>query len=207
MSEVDVPMTAVMCISGTDSSGEVQYDVVVPVVEDGFVEFIHDQLVQPVMPVLVVPSEQHGLLAIPLTGVKLDPSVLSGYRMIQDLHAAIPSEEFSNIFFTALVFEERCVYRRDMRVHPMCRGMWRFDGVPIMIAGINCRLRIQDAPAWCDGPMEVREANHVLFYSEMDFLWRVHLDPALPFKLMDRVRENGQDGGIQAICRFDCRWD
>ena len=24
---------------------------------------------------------------------------------------------------------------------------------------------------------------------------------------MDRVRENGQDGGVQAICRFDCSWD
>jgi hypothetical protein len=41
----------------------------------------------------------------------------------------------------------------------------------------------------------------------MDFLWRIHLDPALPFLLLPRTRENGQDGGVQAICRFDCTWD
>ena len=76
-----------------------------------------------------------------------------------------------------------------------------------MIHGVNRRLVPQDAPGWCDGPVSERVRNYALFFHQMDFLWRIHLDPSLPFRLMPRVRENGQDGGVQAICRFDCTWD
>ena len=49
MSEVDVLMTSVIYVHGTDSSGKDQNDAVDPVVEEVVVEFIRDQLVQPVM--------------------------------------------------------------------------------------------------------------------------------------------------------------
>jgi len=167
--------------------------------------FIRDQPIPDIMPVITMGPEDHMLLSIRGTGPLLEHLPMhSGSQLIQLLRSAVPSETFTSIFMTALVFEEQCIYRSDMRRQPQCRGMWRFGEAPIMIRGVNRRLIPQDVPGWCDGPVETRSARDELFYQQMDFLWRIHLDPALPFLLLPRTRENGQDGGVQAICRFDC---
>ena len=95
----------------------------------------------------------------------------------------------------------------SLRYHAACFGCWRVDGDPLVINGLERRFQFQDLPYWVMiGPERDMNGMSALdtFYAKMAFFWRTHLSPDLCARLVDRVRENGDGGGLQAIASRDC---
>jgi len=96
----------------------------------------------------------------------------------------------------------------QLRGHQACFGCWRTHGEPIMISGVDYRFQYQDLPYWVlIGPHRIMLEGMTAiqtFYAKMDFFWRTHLAPGLCARLVDRVRDNGDGGGLQAIAGRDC---
>ena len=51
-------------------------------------------------------------------------------------------------------------------------------------------------------------ATHLQIFDDlMTFWWRIIVAPFLPLVLVDRVRENGDGGGVQFVARFEFHFD
>jgi len=129
-------------------------------------------------------------------------------RQIAQLALYLPEENISYSFETYLVFQEQILLVREIREHPDCFGCWRVDGAPILVGGQNIRFQFQNLPHWVlrNPQRMMMEGRNALdtFYAKMDFFWQTHLAPGLCARLVDRVRDNGDGGGLQAVAVRDC---
>jgi hypothetical protein len=72
-----------------------------------------------------------------------------------------------------------------------------------MVRGVDKRLGYRDLPDWVvEG--EDRAVRLAEFYRLMRFWWKILLDPKLPYRIVDVVRENGRWGGVQIVARRTC---
>ena len=134
-------------------------------------------------------------------GAEFDGHV--GWRMIERMKRLRPEEKYGREFETFLCFERWIIYDRSLRNHPLCRGCWVFGEGPLIVDGHDVRLSPLDAPDWVRGPGNIL-LLYEEFYHQMDFWWRVLLDPALPLKIVDVVRVDGTWGGVQVVASRVC---
>ncbi len=100
------------------------------------------------------------------------------------------------------------VHNRQLREHPDCFGSWNFGGPPVLVDGLDLRLQRDDLPAWVLAGAPDLFATRLQIFNDLMTLWRrIIVAPFLPFVLVNRVRENGDGGGVQFAARFECHFD
>ncbi len=125
-----------------------------------------------------------------------------GWKLVEGFRRSFPGVTLGREYETFLCFERWIVYNSELRDHELCRGCWILDGDPILIDGVDVRLRIEDVPDWVDA-----EASRQEFYDCMDFWWRTMLNSRLPLRIVDVVRKDGSWGGVQVVARRSCSFE
>ena len=148
--------------------------------------------------VLVVAPEIYEEVA--MTGVPFDPSV--GPALIRAMLVEFPLERLTREFFTFLCFEEKILHNRRLREHASCFESWNMGGSPVLDGDVDLRFEPDDLPDWVSiGATNMLPTRLQIFDDQMTFWWRTMVAPFLPVVLVERVRENGDGGGLQFVAR------
>jgi hypothetical protein len=142
-----------------------------------------------------------------MTGVAFDPS--RGPEIIGAMLAAFPNERLTREFMTFLCFDEKIIHNLQLREHAGCFGSWNMGGPPVVGDGdVNLRLQPHDLPTWVFAGAPNMFPTHLQIFDDlMIFWWRTLLAPFLPIVLVDRVRENGDGGGVQFVAWEQTHFD
>jgi len=130
----------------------------------------------------------------------------SGWKLIEGFRRSFPGIKLGREYETFLCFERWIVYNSVLRDHEMCRYCWILEGDPIIVDGVDVRLRLEDVPDWVGDSRNGGAAKRE-FYDCMDFWWRTMLDSRLPLRIVDVVRSDGSWGGVQVVARRVCTFE